>query len=376
MVITNMYITNNRPYDKRTRTTKIAVHYTGNKGSTAKNTRDYYQNFPYAEVSSNYVVGLEGEVICCIPPDEVSWCTCEANAYSPSIETCHPDSSGRFNPKTYKSLVELVAYLCKRYKLTEKDVIRHYDVTGKICPMSFVPSSKGGTDDNNNSAWKKFIADVKRELEGKSFSTDSNKNTPTNKKTIYRVRKSWKDTKSQIGAFSILANAKLACKKGYSVFDESGKVVYDPASKTSTTQNNTPDITYCAYTTCWLPSVKNYENKSDDGYAGIPNISIQGFAAKSSKGTLKYRVHTKGGQWLEWVDECNIANWNTGCAGIKGKTIDAIQMKLEGVSGYEVKYRVSTTTNNEYLPWVVGTEDYAGIMGSNIDTIQAEIVKK
>ncbi|MEI2987506.1 MAG: hypothetical protein V8T22_00345 [Oscillospiraceae bacterium] len=45
-------------------------------------------------------------------------------------------------------------------------------------------------------------------------------------KQLYRVRKSWSDAKSQIGAFSSLENAKKACKAGYTVFDSSGKQVY------------------------------------------------------------------------------------------------------------------------------------------------------
>ncbi len=132
-----------------------------------------------------------------------------------------------------------------------------------------------------------------------------------------------------------------------------------------------PDITYCVYTSKWLPTVKN-----TDDYAGIQKTSVSGLAAKSSKGTLKYRVHTKGGKWLGWISKYDTNNWNTGCAGIKGQPIDAVQMKLEGISGYEVRYRASTTSSTSYLPWVTGTEDYAGILGSNIDCIQAEIVKK
>ena len=49
-------------------------------------------------------------------------------------------------------------------------------------------------------------------------------------KQLYRVRKSWSDAKSQIGAFSSLENAKKACKNGYAVFDSNGKQVY-PAKK-------------------------------------------------------------------------------------------------------------------------------------------------
>jgi N-acetylmuramoyl-L-alanine amidase CwlA len=223
MNITNKYITNNRPYEKRAKTTAIAVHYIGNPGTSAEANRNYFQN-NISDVSSNYIIGLNGEIICCIPPDEVSWCTCQANAYSPSIECCHPDSTGKLNSKTYNSLVELCAYLCKKYKLDETDLIRHYDVTGKVCPKGFVPKSKGGSDDNSNTAWKKFKADVKAKLGGTSAVSK-----PTAKE-IYRVRKSWSNAQSQIGAYSSLDNAKKACKTGYTVYDKNGKAVYTKAA--------------------------------------------------------------------------------------------------------------------------------------------------
>lgn len=164
MTITNRFITNNRPCEKREKTTAIAVHYIGNPGTTADANRNYFQN-NNNDVSSNYIIGLDGEILCCIPDEEVAWCTCQANSWSVSVECCHPDSTGKFNDRTYQSLVELCAYLCRKYGLDENDIIRHYDVTGKVCPKSFVPESKGGTDDNSNSAWKKFKADVKNRLE-------------------------------------------------------------------------------------------------------------------------------------------------------------------------------------------------------------------
>lgn len=45
---------------------------------------------------------------------------------------------------------------------------------------------------------------------------------------MYRVRRSWADAASQIGAFEVLENAKNACKSGYTVYDETGKAVYRP----------------------------------------------------------------------------------------------------------------------------------------------------
>lgn len=78
---------------------------------------------------------------------------------------------------------------------------------------------------------------------GVSASSGSNTNTTatsTNTTTqMYRVRKTWDDAKSQLGAFGLLENAKKACKAGYKVFDKSGDVVYDPAGATTSTATTT-----------------------------------------------------------------------------------------------------------------------------------------
>lgn len=47
----------------------------------------------------------------------------------------------------------------------------------------------------------------------------------------YRVRKSWTDAASQLGAFTSLENAKSACKAGYTVYDDNGKAVYTAAGQ-------------------------------------------------------------------------------------------------------------------------------------------------
>ena len=67
--------------------------------------------------------------------------------------------------------------------------------------------------------------------------------TTTTQKVTYRVRKSWADAKSQIGAYTVLDNAKKACKDGYFVFDEQGNVVYPVASTTTTTKPATSTTT-------------------------------------------------------------------------------------------------------------------------------------
>lgn len=133
----------------------VVIHYTANPGSTAQNNRDYFNGLQYSqetEASSNFIVGLEGEIIQCVPTWEVAYASNERNYDTVSIEVCHPDETGKFTDETYSSLVQLTAWLCVKFGLTEDDVIRHYDVTGKICPKYFVEDEDAWADFKENVA--------------------------------------------------------------------------------------------------------------------------------------------------------------------------------------------------------------------------------
>ena len=134
----------------------IVVHYVGNPGTTAQQNRNYFNN-PDSEVSSHFVIGLDGEVIQCVPLDEKSSATSERNRDTISIEVCHPDETGAFSPAAYQQVVELTAWLCRTFDLDpDTDVIRHYDVTEKLCPLYYVEHPE---------AWDAFRADVAAEME-------------------------------------------------------------------------------------------------------------------------------------------------------------------------------------------------------------------
>lgn len=128
----------------------IAIHYVGNPGSSAQQNHDFFDQ-PETEVSAHFLVGLDGEIIQCIPLDERSAATNERNIDTISIEVCHPDASGQFSQATYESLVKLTAWLCDHCGIDRDHVIRHYDVTGKACPLYFV---------ENPESWTQFLADV------------------------------------------------------------------------------------------------------------------------------------------------------------------------------------------------------------------------
>lgn len=159
--ITKEYLTPNkfsRPQDKLEEVNAVVIHYTANPGAGAEGNRNYFENLKDAGsnpertyASSHFIVGLEGEIIQCIPLKEIAYASNERNMDTVSIECCHPDESGRFNQETYDSLIALTSWLLTRYDLKKSDIIRHYDVTGKICPKYYV---------EHENAWKQLKEDT------------------------------------------------------------------------------------------------------------------------------------------------------------------------------------------------------------------------
>ena len=161
--IEEMFLTPNkysRPQIELKKIKGIVVHYTANPGSTAKDNRNYFENLKNKKnryASSHYVIGLKGEIVQCIPLTEISYASNDRNSDTVSIECCHKDTSGKFNKKTYQSLVELVAWLCGQYNLKSEDIIRHYDVTGKQCPKYYV---------EYEDEWEQFKKDIFEYING------------------------------------------------------------------------------------------------------------------------------------------------------------------------------------------------------------------
>ena len=128
----------------------VVVHYVGNPGTSAAANRSYFANLALTHetyASAHFVVGLEGEVLQCVPLSEVAYCSSQANDHTVSIEVCHADETGKFNDATMGSLEALVVWLCETFNLDpDVGVIRHYDVTGKICPKYYVDHPEAWED--------------------------------------------------------------------------------------------------------------------------------------------------------------------------------------------------------------------------------------
>lgn len=139
----------------------VVIHYVGNPGTTAQANRNYFESLSSGQegvyASSHFIVGLEGEVLQCIPLAEKAYASNGRNGDTIAIEVCHPDETGEFSAASYDRCVELTAWLCRTFRLEpESDVIRHYDVTGKVCPKYYV---------DHPEAWDAFRADVAAEME-------------------------------------------------------------------------------------------------------------------------------------------------------------------------------------------------------------------
>ena len=170
------------------------------------------------------------------------------NYNSIGIEVCSSNKTGQmtaandnnyyFTEAVINKAAELTKYLMQTYNIPADRVIRHYDVTGKYCP-----GIKGWNEDSGDvSAWKAF----KAKLTGTSTSTSDTSQTvtaTTNTDNLYRVRKSWSDSKSQIGAYKSLDSAKSVADKnnGYYVFDGKGNIVY-PKTESSYMVKITADV--------------------------------------------------------------------------------------------------------------------------------------
>ena len=126
----------------------IVMHYTANNGDTARNNCDYYHRVGGLQASAHYFVDEHG-VMQSVHEDDTAW-HCGARAYwhpecrnanSIGIEMCsrkRADGSYYIKPETMANAAALAQDIMRRYGIDTDHVLRHYDVTGKRCPMPWV----------------------------------------------------------------------------------------------------------------------------------------------------------------------------------------------------------------------------------------------
>lgn len=141
----------------------LGMHYVGALGGAQANAR--YYGSSVVRASAHYFVGHASEgcpVYASVPEADTAWHCGRAdgkykhpacrNANSIGIELCcHQDKAGRWyiDPETVTAAVELARDIVARYGIPEDNVLRHYDVTGKLCPRPWVEDA---------AAWEDFKA--------------------------------------------------------------------------------------------------------------------------------------------------------------------------------------------------------------------------
>lgn len=188
------------------------------------------------KASCNYVVAKDGKIGLVVDEKDRSWCTSNSanDNRAVTIEVAS-DTTGdlKVTDDAYNALIKLVADICKRNNIkklvwsTDKNkrvnhldgcnMTVHRDYANKSCPGEYLYSHHGDIASKVNSI-----------LNSSNTTSEKTETTVNNNETTkyYRVRKSWSDSKSQIGAYTNLDNAKRVCKTGYSVYDWNGTEVY------------------------------------------------------------------------------------------------------------------------------------------------------
>ncbi len=160
-----------RPKTKLKSVKKIVLHWVANPNTTAKQNRNYFEkrkNGLDGYGSAHYIID-DKEILQCIPDNEMAYhvgseeytdyglnISSYPNARTLGVEFCHNDWEGEPTGEVYNKIVYLLFELCKKYELNPiKDICRHFDITGKVCPKYYT---------NNVSSFWKLKEDVKKLL--------------------------------------------------------------------------------------------------------------------------------------------------------------------------------------------------------------------
>ena len=264
----------------------IAIHYTAGTSSATGNARanaSWFGN-PAAQASADFVVDdteivqINGDI-----RNRYCWAVggresakyggelygIAKNSNTISIEICsnnklrkmtYPnDPNYYFTDAAVNNAIELTKYLMKEYNIDADHVVRHYSISGKLCPGI----SGWNKDSGDDSKWLEFKEKIKDGYEEPKW---------------YRVRLKWSDESSQKGAFINLDKAKECADQnpGYTVFDVDGNAVYTSKglpSIDSVISNQTKEKSIAFLAT--LPDYKGLPESKEDYLNKVAELVVK-----------------------------------------------------------------------------------------------------
>lgn len=260
----------------------ICIHNTAND-ATASNEISYMQS---NDNSVSFHIAVDDkEAILGLPLDRNAWhagdgSTGDGNRNYISVEICYSKSGGDRFSQAEKNASNIVAKILKQYGWGVAQIRKHQDFSGKYCPHRTL-----------DMGWQRFLNMIQDELD--------TLNPPTTE--LYRVRKTWEDAASQIGAFKDLENAKATCKEGYSVFDSNGNKVYPTSSPIQnptpiTGEYNVKEYPQSGTFTC----TEDYIYFRNKPYVGSDNPIIDKYY-RGEYVIYDYVVETNKYVWISWI---------------------------------------------------------------------------
>lgn len=303
----------------------IVIHYTGNRTDTGMANSNYFKSTNRG-ASAHYFVDAEN-VVQVVSDSDTAWAVGRNYGSNNLFGRCTNSNSisiemcstdGKISDGTYRNTVELTKTLMKKYNIDAAHVVRHWDVCSKSCP-GWTGWGANGCD---ASIWNQFKKDI---VSGTVGIIPTPTSTPTPTPSV---------DASIVFKYMVRAGGR------------------------------------------WYPEVRNLGD-----YAGVRGKAITDVAIGVTQGSVKYRVHVKGGGWLPYVTGYNTSDGNNGYAG-NGREIDAIEVYYNTPSAYankygykKAKYRVAVI-GRDYYSWQYdnekgnGMDGYAGAFGRSMDRFQ------
>ena len=209
------------------------------------------------------------------------------NHNSIGIEMCV--QAGYNYDKAFRNTVEICKMLMQKFGIDADHVVSHYDVCAKNCPSAI--RAKGD--------WNRF----KQLIGAKAATTTVDK--------YYRIRKTWGDSKSQIGAYKSLENAKKEWKQGYTIYDWNGKAVYP-------VQTSKKAVVLTGKFETQLPIIR----KGNSGVAvsvlqSVLGVTVDGHFGDDTEASLKVFQKNTG---VKVSGTCGIDSWKRVIEHMKANT--------------------------------------------------------
>lgn len=286
--------------------------------------------------------------------------------------------------KVYKEACEITAYLCDMFDIDPKGFVT---VNGVKVPtiLCHADSHKLGFGSNHGDVNHWFPKhgksmetareDVLKLIKGNSTSSPETSNPETKPSTpsveeIYRVRRTWADSATQIGAYSKLENAKKACDKvkGYFVFNSKGEKIYPEEIKDSNGLKVGDEVSLvlgATYTSGkqipeWVFKRKLYLREFRTGGAHAIVSTVK-------SGAITGVVFTK--DLVPYGEEQTVENFNPYLVKI---IADVLNVR----SGAGTKYRVNTQVKENQIYTIVAEQNGWGKLKSGAGWIHLDYTKK